>query len=104
MIDWSGRIDEDLSMAFFFECGGGRANFTGYCDREVDRMLKEAGGTADRGKRTRLYHDAQRLIIEDVPIVFFYFPKDLKAMSTKVQGYENLGDFRLYLFNVWLSK
>jgi peptide/nickel transport system substrate-binding protein len=104
MIDWSGRIDEDLSMAFFFECGAGRANFTGYCDREVDRMLKEAGSTTDRGKRTRLYRDAQRLIIQDVPIVFFYFPKDLKAMSTKVQGYENLGDFRLNLFNVSLSK
>ena len=104
MIDWSGRIDEDLSMAFFFECGGGRANFTGYCNGEVDRMLKEAGSTTDRAKRTRLYHDAQRLIIQDVPIVFFYFPKDLKAMNTRVQGFENLGDFRLYLFNVSLSK
>jgi len=104
MIDWSGRIDEDLSMGFFFECGGGRANFTGYCDREVDRMLKEAAGTTDRTKRIRLYHDAQRLIIQDVPLVFFYFPKDVKAMSTRVQGYENLGDFRLYLYNVGLSK
>ena len=104
MIDWSGRIDEDLSMAFFFECGGGRANFEGYCNAEVDRMLKEAGSTTDQTRRSRLYHDAQRLIIEDVPIVFFYFPQDLKAMSVKVQGYENLGDFRVYLYNVALSK
>jgi ABC-type transport system substrate-binding protein len=103
IIDWSGRIDEDISTAAFYECGGGN-NFGQYCNDEIDAILKEAGSISDLGLRRPLYHQAQGLINEEAPIIIFYFPSELKAMRSNVQGYQNLGDQRPRFYNTWLSE
>jgi peptide/nickel transport system substrate-binding protein len=102
-IDWSGRIDEDLSSAAFYETDGPN-NFGKYENPEVDRVLRDAGTTSDRQRRTSLYHQAQTLINQDAPIILIFFPTDAKGLRSNVGGFKNLGDERLYLYNVWLGK
>jgi peptide/nickel transport system substrate-binding protein len=103
MIDWSGRIDEDLSTAAFYRCEGGN-NFGQYCNSEVDALLTRAGQISDRAERTALYQQAQGLINEDAPIILFYFPTELKALRSAVAGFQTVGDQRIYLQNVSLAE
>jgi peptide/nickel transport system substrate-binding protein len=45
-------------------------NRANYNNPEVDQLLVQARRIADRGRRAELYRKAQRLIVEDAPMVF----------------------------------
>ncbi len=101
-IDWSGRIDEDLSTAAFYETKGAN-NFEQYSNPTVDGLLKQAGSITDRSRRAVLYHRAQALINADAPIILLFFPTQTIGLRSNVQGFQNLGDQRIPLYNVWLG-
>jgi peptide/nickel transport system substrate-binding protein len=100
MIDWSGRIDEDLSFATFFRTDGSN-NIGKYSNPKVDELIAKAAASSDVKERAKLYQEAQRLVTEDAPAVWINFPTDRKAMRSSVQGYENFGDYRMRLYDVW---
>jgi ABC-type transport system substrate-binding protein len=101
-IDWSGRIDEDLSTAAFYETKGAN-NFEQYSNSTVDMLLQQAGRITDRAKRAALYHRAQVLINADAPIILLFFPTEAVGLRSRLEGFQNLGDQRIPLYNVWLS-
>jgi peptide/nickel transport system substrate-binding protein len=103
LIDFSGRIDEELGMATFFRSNGPN-NFGKYSNPEVDKLLNQAAFTSDRKKRAAAYQQAQKLINQDAPIPILYFPNDIKGLRSNVRGFVNLGDERIALFGVWLSR
>lgn len=103
LIDWSGRIDEDLSTGAFFRCDGAN-NFGGFCDEEIDRLLAEAATARDTETRAALYRQAQTLINEEAPTLVLYYPTDQKPMRTDVHGFINRGDQLIRLYNVWLDR
>ncbi len=57
------RITEDhcLNLAF-------------YSNPEVNDLLKRAGRETDRTRRIALYQQAERLVVEDAPWIFLYYP------------------------------
>jgi peptide/nickel transport system substrate-binding protein len=100
MIDWSGRIDEDLSFATFYKTDAAN-NYGKYSNPKVDELISKAASSGDVQERTKLYREAQRLVTEDSPAVWINFPTDRKAMRSSVQGYENFGDYRMRFYDVW---
>jgi peptide/nickel transport system substrate-binding protein len=48
-------------------------NYTGYCNREVDRLVEEQSQQTDPGVRKRLVWEIEQKLIEDDPrpIVFY---------------------------------
>lgn len=51
------------------EVGWGRGNMTGYSNARVDELLERAEAEADPEARRDLLHQAQRLILEDLPLL-----------------------------------
>ena len=46
------------------------SNTQGYCNERVDGLLEEAGSTLDVGRRTELYGEFQRIVNEELPLLF----------------------------------
>jgi len=54
-----------------YRCGGG-GNFTGYCNRRVDALLKAAQTQVNEVKRERLFQRADTILAADVPVIPMY--------------------------------
>jgi peptide/nickel transport system substrate-binding protein len=85
-VGWSGRIDPDGNVHPFWTTGGGQ-NDGRFSNAEVDRLLNEARTIYDVAARKRLYDAAQRIIQEELPLVYLYNQPWYFAMSTRLQGF-----------------
>jgi len=103
MIDFSGRIDPELGMAAFYRTNGAN-NFEKYSNPKVDELLNRAAHITDQKQRAALYQQVQGIVNEDAPIVLVYFPNDVKGLRSNVHGFQDLGDERPTLYDVWLAK
>ena len=88
---WSGRSDPDGNMYNYFTLEGPN-NFAGWQNEEVDSLLKEARTTLDQNERAALYQQAQRIIAEEAPLVFFHHDAILQAASNSVVDYRQWPD------------
>ncbi|HEV8306860.1 MAG TPA: ABC transporter substrate-binding protein [Methylomirabilota bacterium] len=100
---WSGRVDPDGNM-FAHLITGGANNWGKYANPRLDDLLRRARSAAQPGERKRLYAEALRIIIDDVPIVFLHHDAWTKAWDTRVQGYVEIPDGRMRFERVWLGR
>ena len=98
---WSGRPDPDGNMFNYFTIDGPN-NFAGWVNEEADALLREARITLDQAERARLYQEAQAIIAEEAPLVFFHHDAILQAASTSVVGYRQWPDGAFHLEDVSL--
>jgi peptide/nickel transport system substrate-binding protein len=81
--------DPDLSMyPLFFSKNQPLPNRANYNNPEVDQLLVQARQIADRGRRAELYRKAQRLIVEDAPMVFVDHEVQVVATRANVKGFK----------------
>ncbi len=62
-------------------------NFTGYSDPDFDALVDQGRQVADFDERYAIYEEANRILVDAVPYVYFYNPAFTRAMSPNVQGY-----------------
>lgn len=65
----------------------GRGNFSGYSNREVDRLLVLAEGTKDLSFRETCYKNIQEIIYKDAPMIFGYAAKELFGIRKEVNNF-----------------
>ena len=53
----------------------------------VDSLIDTATHTVDGDERWALYREAERLIIDDAPWIFLWFPIRYEAVSARLEGY-----------------
>ncbi|HLV11360.1 MAG TPA: ABC transporter substrate-binding protein, partial [Trueperaceae bacterium] len=58
----------------------------GYTNPRVAELLEEAKTFADLEDRVPLYQEAQRLIVEDVPVVYIRYPVSYSVVREGVEG------------------
>ena len=70
IIGWSGdNGDPDNWLNVLFGCDSlSGNNFSKWCDKKFDGLVKEAKRTTDQGKRTELYKQAQHVLKDAVPM------------------------------------
>jgi peptide/nickel transport system substrate-binding protein len=86
-VGWSGRVsvDEQLRIAYQSEAAW---NETRYQNPEFDRMLDEARAETDTEKRSQLYAELQRMLIEEGgQIIPYHYPK-VSGVRSRVHGYK----------------
>ena len=66
-----------------WSCGTARG---GYCNEEMDTLLKEAQVTADLADQLPLYKEAQQLLVDDAPAVWVYWYGRFTLVKPYVQG------------------
>ncbi len=104
LLGWSGRPDPDFNIyPFVSEAGIGTTNRTGYANPKVQELLDAARILTDLGQRRRAYHEVMKILADDMPNVWLYFPKEYKLVSTRVNGFVHVPDGMMRFASVWLS-
>ena len=62
-------------------------NFTGYSNPEFDALVDQGRQISDFDERYAIYEQANQILVDAVPYVYFYNPAFVRAMSPQVQGY-----------------
>ncbi|MCJ1687158.1 ABC transporter substrate-binding protein [Rathayibacter sp. VKM Ac-2927] len=70
---------------FWFGCDG---NFFGYCNPDADALYQQALGTTDDAERAALLTQVGHLVTEDAAWLFVVNDTAPRAMSARVQGFE----------------
>jgi peptide/nickel transport system substrate-binding protein len=80
----------DFLWALFATSAQGSAgyNFTYYSNPQFDTLLDKATAEPDEAKRTQLYNQCQRIVVDDAPYLFLSDVRYLVPMSPKVKGFE----------------
>ena len=78
--------------------------FNGWGNAELDRLAVAARSTTDLEKRRKLYAEAQRIINDELPLLFTFSEEYFYGYATKVHGFDPWGAVFLRLWNVWIEK
>lgn len=70
---WSAAVDWDPKQIWHSESIAGGSNFISYSNPEVDRLTDKARLIHDRAERIKVLQKVERLIVEDVPYVWFTY-------------------------------
>jgi len=97
---WTQRPDPDGLLSILFHSRG-FANSTGYSNPEVDRLLEEARGIFDQGRRKAIYDRIHRLILEDLPCLPIYFSAEYAVLRQNVMNFAWIPDQIPRFYNVW---
>jgi len=82
----------------------GGTNETFYSNPEVDRLLDAARRELDHEKRVALYRRAERIIYDDCPSVFHYFPVALDVHQPYLRAAKRHPVRGLFLRDAWLDE
>ena len=83
---WIGDYNDAYTFAELFASGGG-LNHTGYSNPDYDRLLREASAEGDMKRRAQLLQQAERVLLEDLPIMPLYFYVTARLVRPWVGGY-----------------
>ena len=64
-------------------------NFMNYSNPKFDDLVAKGAEETDQAKRAVIYQDAQKILLEDSPMVFLYAANEYEAMQTYVKGYQH---------------
>ncbi len=85
-IGWSGRIDPDGNIHQFVTTKGNQ-NDGRYSNAEVDKLLDEARTIYDVAERKKRYDAAQKILQDELPIVYLYNQTVFFALRSNLQGF-----------------
>jgi ABC-type transport system substrate-binding protein len=81
-------LDPDVSSTYYacanWTPNGG--NTTHYCNEELDELFVAGRGTPDIEERREIYHEAARILNEDVPTIFWWSENMIWGINRRVQG------------------
>ncbi|MCA9861620.1 MAG: ABC transporter substrate-binding protein [Thermomicrobiales bacterium] len=81
-------LDPDVSSTYY-ACAnwtpeGG--NTTHFCSEELDELFVAGRGTPDIEERREIYHEAARILNEEVPTIFWWSENMIWGINKRVQG------------------
>ena len=81
--------DPFMFMNFWFDSknGGLPGNRSFYKNDEVDALVRKAASIADQSERTKLYYQAQEIVMKEAPYIFLYQVQTIVPMRKNVMGY-----------------
>lgn len=89
---WIGDYNDANSFLEILHSSHG-LNDTGYANPEYDRLLDRASTEVDAARRAQWMHEAEALLLEDLPVLPIYFYVTKRLVSPRVQGWQgNLMD------------
>jgi peptide/nickel transport system substrate-binding protein len=100
---WSGRVDADGNTFQFLHTGQGN-NFTGYSNPTVDRLLEQGRAMTDIGKRRVVYQQVWEALRRDLPVTFLYSPRNIVAMTAKLNGFRPVPDGMIRIQDLEMAK
>ena len=90
-----GAVD-DPDAIFYQNYGcSGELNYTGYCNREVERMLDEQSMEIDQEKRRNLIWEIEKKLVGDAVRPIIHHTRAATCWQPKVKGTRHDGQQRI---------
>ncbi len=86
LLGYSWGLSPDQSAVWGCASGRPAANFTGYCNRNVDNLLVRAQRELDGDRRAALYLEIQELVLAELPVAVLDFPRGLTGVAAHVHN------------------
>jgi oligopeptide transport system substrate-binding protein len=86
---WIADYNDAQSYLFLSQTSTKQQNYSRFSNPEYDRLMDEASLTADAGKRAALLEQAERILLEEMPVIPVYFYVSKNLVSTKVKGWQD---------------
>ena len=77
-------------------------NFTGFSDPDFDRLVEEARGVSDFDARYAIYDQANKILVDGAPYIYFYNGVAIGAHRTNVMGWQPIATGDLVFARTWL--
>jgi peptide/nickel transport system substrate-binding protein len=103
MIGWSGRVDVDGNTYQFLHTGQGN-NASHYSNPAVDKLLDQGRSITDLAKRREIYNQIWPMLRQDLPLTYLYNPRNIVAMTAKLQGFRAVPDGMIRLQGLEMAK
>ncbi len=86
---WCADYPDPQNFADVLFHSGASQNTSAYANPELDALLEAARIEANVAKRISLYQEAERLIVNDAPVLFLTHSLDFQLVQPYVKGYVN---------------
>ncbi|HWI63192.1 MAG TPA: peptide ABC transporter substrate-binding protein [Symbiobacteriaceae bacterium] len=83
---WIGDYIDPMTFVDMWVTGGGNNN-TGWTNKKFDDLVKTAKTTTDMKARMTAMHDAEKLMMDEMPIMPIYHYVRVRLFSPKVKGW-----------------
>lgn len=104
IIGWIGAIDPDDALYPRYSPKGS-FDQTGYNNPQVADLLEQGRKAQSHEERKPLYNQAEQMIVNDSPEVYFYFYDQYEALRDYVKGYQHMANASKVTFKrTWLDK
>jgi oligopeptide transport system substrate-binding protein len=82
---------------------GGENNCTGFSNAQYDQLIAAAAQEPDKAKRVEILQSAEKLLMEELPIIPIYYYISRNVVRPRVRGfYNNLQDMHP-LSAIWID-
>lgn len=89
-LGWTSGIEIDIFQMFHStQTMEGGDNFMSYANPELDRLIDAARAEVDEDKRMALWHEAERVLVEDQPYTFLFRRNSLVFVDRRIENLEN---------------
>lgn len=99
---WTPRVDPH-GISYILWHSKGYANSSHYRNPQVDKLLDDASATYDVKTRTRLYREAERIIVDEASYVFYYASPNYAIMRRQVRGFRYGFDLIPRVAGAWVA-
>lgn len=86
LYNWSISTPDPERLLFPLFHSQSQDNFSRFASPRVDKLLTDARQPMEEARRLRLYRDATRLIVDDLPALFLVHQIGMAAVNTRVKG------------------
>ena len=83
---WIGDYNDPNTYLDMFITGGGN-NQTGWSNPDYDRLIAEAGRTADQARRFELFQQAEAILLDEAPLAPVFFGTRTYLIHPSVKGW-----------------
>jgi len=97
LLDWIENPDPDCYVEWGTDQVKNGMNFMSYANPHVDQLLNQARTTLDIKKRKILYKNFQKIITEEAPYIFLWYPETMIGVNRRIEGISKPGPAGLFL-------
>ncbi len=101
---WGNSTLDPVGIIFPKFSSGGRGNYSGYSNPEIDSLLKRAEGTSDLNLRKAIYNRIQEIIYADAPMIFGYAKIGFYGVRKEVQNFFPSSTGMMNMHDVYIEK
>ena len=102
-LGWTGDYNDADTFLSLFRSGHPQ-NFAGYDNADFDALLDQAAGTVDMSERSILMQTAEKMVMEDYPVLPMYFYVSRHLVSKRVEDFSATPMNRTYSAHLSLAE